>query len=300
MLFCFLAKLIAKEVILVDIIESFILGKNKNQLLCEDKIFIGRRFIAIIDGATSSNNQIFDGDSSGLSAAKIIHKSLSKIEEGNLFTQQNSEYKICNYITQQFNSFYLNHNIDYKKNPTQRIVASTIIYDSLEHKIIMVGDCQALALGDPNIELKLVNEKKIDSITSNTRSLFISTLIELNNATVESLLEFDLGRQYIEPLLKNQLSFQNKECLYGYGCFDGIDIPRQLIEIIQLEKNINKIILCSDGYPSVFKTLKESEQYLRQLKISDPLLYQIHKSTKGFMNNQNSFDDRAYISFKVQ
>ena len=59
----------------------------------------------------------------------------------------------------------------------------------------------------------------------------------------------------------------------------------------------SQIILSSDGYPQLFETLKESEEYLFTVLKEDPLLYKKYKSTKGFMKGQNSFDDRAFISF---
>ena len=38
----------------MDIIESYILGKNKDQSKCEDVIFKNDFFVAVIDGATSN------------------------------------------------------------------------------------------------------------------------------------------------------------------------------------------------------------------------------------------------------
>ena len=69
-----------------------------------------------------------------------------------------------------------------------------------------------------------------------------------------------------------------------------------MIAIHSVESN-SQIILSSDGYPKLFTTLQESEEYLFSVLKDDPLLYKKYKSTKGFMKGQNSFDDRAFISF---
>lgn len=47
------------------ILESFIRGKNPEQSLCEDGIFIGAKIAAIIDGVTSKGTLSRDGGSSG-------------------------------------------------------------------------------------------------------------------------------------------------------------------------------------------------------------------------------------------
>ena len=46
-------------------------------------------------------------------------------------------------------------------------------------------------------------------------------------------------------------------------------------------------------------TLAESEERLAWQKQNDPFNIGDFKATKGFMNGNNSFDDRSYIRFKV-
>lgn len=74
------------------------------------------------------------------------------------------------------------------------------------------------------------------------------------------------------PLLEKQLSFQNKELEFGYECFDGTPIPKNMIGIHNLPDN-GIVILSSDGYPKLFSSLKESENYLKSVLKEDPLLY---------------------------
>lgn len=277
----------------MKIIEEFIEGKNKNPNLCEDKIYKGNRFISIIDGATSKSKKRFEGKSGGLCAAEIVFKSLELIE--NNMSLLTDPIQICDFIRKQFISFYNKHNINYIEEPTSRIVASSVIYDNSTKKIFFIGDCLAI-LKNNSKEILLENSKEIDDITSNTRSLYIASLLKRKEFSVESLRKEDLGRDYIEPLLKEQLRFQNKNIMYGYGCFDGTPIPKNFINIFNVKPNTN-IILSSDGYPKLFSNLNDSEIYLKSVLSEDPLLYKIYKTTKGYMTDQNSFDDRSYISF---
>ena len=277
----------------MNIIEEFIEGKNQDQSKCEDLIFKGQRFISVIDGATSKCGRSFEGKKGGRVAAEIVYQALENIEKNNL--KLTKPYDICQYIASQFIPFYQKNNIDYINEPTKRIVASVVIYDHLTQNIIQVGDC--LAIYKNSVEFKYLEKNKfMDEVTSNTRALYLASLIETKQRTLEQLLENDEGREYILPLLRDQLAFQNKNVEFGYECFDGTNIPENMIAVTKVENN-SHIILSSDGYPKLFSTLEESEKYLFDILKEDPLLYKKYKSTKGFMKGQNSFDDRAYISF---
>jgi glycerophosphoryl diester phosphodiesterase len=278
--------------------EQFILGKNKDQNLCEDRIFVGERFVSIIDGATSKDKKDFNGHSGGWQAARLVEEALFNIENENLFNNEGSEYDICEYIRASFIPFYKEYDIDFKNEPTKRIIASCVIYDSLYKKLIMVGDCQAILIKKNNEQEIILNEKEMDEVTSNARSLYLEILIKSGKETVESLMINDLGRKYIEVLLKEQLRFQNQEIQYGYECFDGTAIPQSMIKITDVS-NIEELVLSSDGYPELFDNLAQSENYLKELLIEDPLLYFKYRTTKGLMKGLNSFDDRSYISFKI-
>jgi len=60
------------------------------------------------------------------------------------------------------------------------------------------------------------------------------------------------------------------------------------------------LILASDGYPKLFSTLHESENYLRFILKEDPLCYKLYKSTKGLKKGAVSFDDRAFIKARLK
>ena len=60
-----------------------------------------------------------------------------------------------------------------------------------------------------------------------------------------------------------------------------------------------EIVLASDGYPRLFPTLAESEQWLDDQRRRDPLNIGDFQATKAFHPDFNSFDDRSYIRFLV-
>lgn len=278
--------------------EDFIKGKQKDQLLCEDKIYKGNRFIAIVDGATSKDRRLFNGKTGGVIAAELICNSLLNIEENTHISPLLCPYKICDKIRQSFIPFYKENNIDFENHPEQRIVASVVIYDDLLRKLIFVGDCQAL-VHDSNGVFDFTYSKKIDDVTSDARALYISSILSEGKITLDELKENDLGREFIMPLLKKQLALQNKDIPFGYECFDGTKIPSSMIKTVDIEPK-SMIVLSSDGYPKLFKTVYESEIYLKNILEEDPLLYTTFPSTKGLMDGNESFDDRSYISFFIK
>ena len=58
-------------------------------------------------------------------------------------------------------------------------------------------------------------------------------------------------------------------------------------------------MLSSDGYFRLFPTLSESEEHLAEILRENPLCIGEYSSTKGLQKGCVSFDDRAYIRFKV-
>ena len=58
-------------------------------------------------------------------------------------------------------------------------------------------------------------------------------------------------------------------------------------------------VLASDGYPFLHPTLKESEAALARQLADDPQNISSFVATKGLVEGNNSFDDRAYIRLTV-
>ncbi len=154
----------------------------------------------------------------------------------------------------------------------------------------MIGDCQCL-IGDNYFD----NPKPSEAIMAEKRAKEARRLIDEGRETVESLLNHDMAREAILPLLIEEMRNQN----VTYSVIDGFPIPRQKVRVIPLDFSRWTIVLASDGYPFLHTTLEESERALAEQRERDPLNIDTFKATKAFKKEFNSFDDRAYIRFKV-
>lgn len=55
----------------MQIIESFLCGKENNPKTCEDGIYIGEHLVAVIDGVTAKGKRLWNGHKSGPYAKKV-------------------------------------------------------------------------------------------------------------------------------------------------------------------------------------------------------------------------------------
>lgn len=212
---------------MIKVIEEYIEGKSEN---CEDKIYKGKRFFAIIDGCTSKNKITYGDKSGGEMAAEIILNTIK-----NLDNKKTEFSDILKSINVNFDEEYKKNNI-IKSVPENRMGAVFILFDNLLKKIYLIGDCQAILIGKDGTKKYISGEKSIDEITSNARSVFNHGLIITGQGTVESLLEEDKGREFIMPLLLNQLRFENIDHEYGYPVINGNEVPESFIQEFDVKK----------------------------------------------------------------
>ena len=183
-----------------------------------------------------------------------------------------------------------------RTDPVQRATACFVAVSFARKEVWFVGDCQCLL----NQELVL-NEKKIDTITANARSMFLEAEIA-QGKTIEELLQHDTGRAFILPLLERQMLFQNNPAAgqYWFSIIDGFDVSDEGIRIHPFPADIQTIVLASDGYPFLKETLVASETTLQEILHDDPLLFREYKTTKGMNEGNVSFDDRAYVKLSLR
>jgi glycerophosphoryl diester phosphodiesterase len=274
----------------MHIIERFIMGKTGNTELCEDSIVITEHFIAVIDGVTNKSSFSFQSQTPGRIAGTLIKEAIEALDPG--ITAWDAEKA----INRRIYSWYEEHNIlDQMRNkPEIRCTASAVLYSKVRGELWFVGDCQVLLNG-----FLYQPQKNTDKILGELRAMIIYT--ELSQGKTEAeLLKYDSSREKILDLLKIQMKLQNvtPENEFSYYVFDGFtcNAPNRL-RIVPVDRDHGEIILASDGYPRIFSTLLETEEYLAQVLREDPLCYKLHRTTKGCYANNLSFDDRAYIRF---
>ena len=277
----------------MHILEQYVEAKNGNSESCEDGIAINDDFIAVIDGATSKSAFSFHSKTPGRIAMELIRESIlslnPKIDAAGALKEINNHIR----------NWYCDHGFleSMRHKSEERCIASLLLFSNLKKELWFVGDCQALVNGEA-----VQPQKQADRILSDLRALLIH--IELiNGKTEEELLQHDTSREKILDLLRLQTKLQNTSHYsdFSYYVIDGFDWDTTLgLRVIPLDKACGEIVLASDGYPQLFPSLAESEDFLAKVLKEDPLCYKQFRSTKGRYGDNVSFDDRCYIRFKYK
>lgn len=268
----------------MTIIEQFICGKKNDPALCEDVIVTTAGFMAVIDGATSKTCPAVGGMSGGRFAAQAVAAGIRALPAD---IDGLSAVKELSGILRAACAPHLDVSAQAEKP-----ACSLAIYSAARREIWRVGDVGVLVDG-----VARLCPKSIDDITAAARAAMIEALLR-EGITIQSLQADDKGRAFIFPLLQRQHLFANRAeaGTLGFGVMNGDEIPLQYIDIIDVS-GAHGIVLASDGYPSLLPTLAESEAALEIVLRDDPLLYRLHRSTKGLQAGQVSFDDRSYLRF---
>lgn len=273
----------------LPVTETFICGKYNVENKCEDAIFCGKRFVAVIDGVTSKGTYLYNGKTSGKYASDILVRELSKIDH-NMEHKGISPQEILEVLDNAL-AKGMSTQVMSGLKVEERLRASVIIFDRYAKQIINYGDCQC-RIGKTNHS----HLKKIDLELAEKRAQVLSKALKEGN-TIEELLCDDIGRKSIMVNLIGQLEFENKLCEYGYPVLNGTGINVDLMRVYPINAG-ERVILCTDGYPFICETLEESERRLLNLLEKDPLLMNDYKSTKGIQHGAYSFDDRAWVEIR--
>lgn len=264
----------------VEIIEQYICGKSVLSVKNEDALLLTYDFIAVVDGVSAKNGRLFDGLTGGKMAADRVCAAVM------LFDKNISAKEAVEKITQSVSELYQ------ENEPKGAAAACAIIFSKARNEIWSVGDCQCLINGE-----LFSHEKEIDRINSDIRSLVLQ-IAKQEGKTEKELLENDVGRDFIMPILEKQHIFANKTGKFSYGVFNGEPVPDEHI-VIHKVKSGDEIVLASDGYPYLKETLEESERLLKEELKNNPLCDGEYRSTKGKAEDNISFDDRTYVRFRV-
>lgn len=270
----------------MQIIEQALIPKNPTKK-SEDGIVVSDDFIAVIDGSTSKSTRrcyksfnIF-GRSNGEIAMRLVSSYIRRMPK------TTTCHQFCIGTTRLFRQHYKSSLLPHlAAHPEDRMAASAVVFSRLRREIWMIGDCKCL-VGDEYFD----NPKPYEQKLAEQRAEIIKSSPE----PWDHYLSDDTARAAIIPLMLETMKQQN----VSYSVIDGFPIPEQHVRIITLDFQPWEIVLASDGYPRLCPTLAESEAKLSEQKANDPLNIGLFKATKAFAEGNNSFDDRAYIRFKV-
>ena len=271
----------------IVILQQLCESKTGNNDLNEDIIIANDSFIAVFDGATSKTSASFQGKTGGQLAVQFLANYLCRDEFINATNAIDGKTAVC-----MMQAALKHYAAEYRlEEQGVHATASGVIYSIAKHQIWSVGDCQFMINGKA-----YTYPKKVDKILSEARALSIHMFIQ-SGYTEEALKENDKGRGLILNELQMQHFLENRQDEYGYTVFSS----QGQLQTIVIENVLpgSEVVLASDGYPVLYRTLEESEYHLQEMLRNDPLCYREYKSTKGLSKDNSFVDDRSYIRFRV-
>ena len=276
----------------MTILEQALVPKNPAKR-SEDGIVVTPDFIAVIDGSTSKSRRRChrdyslrkhsNGELAMLTLAAYIKKMPKDI----------SCHQFCLGATQAVRRRYVKSLLPHlAEHPEDRLTASVIVFSRLRRELWMVGDCQALLIGTPPSAPDA--GKPLPPQFFDNPKPYEQELAQRRADLIRAGSTADAAREAIIPRMLETMQHQNN----GYSVVDGFAVDERHVRVIPLDFQPWHIILASDGYPFLCPTLAESEARLAEQREKDPLnIGPDFMATKAFIPGNNSFDDRAYISF---
>ncbi len=144
--------------------EQFHISKTGQLDDCEDALYIGKHFVAVIDGATSNTTGRWNGETSGKVAARLLVGACDQLPYDATARQA------VDLLTSAIQSFYERMGAVeiMRTDPVQRATASIALVSLWRKEVWFIGDCQCL------FDDKLIyNEKLVDRVASEARAMFL-------------------------------------------------------------------------------------------------------------------------------
>ena len=260
----------------IDILESFVAGSGTS---CADVIVAAPGVVGVVDGATAK-----PWDSAGGPSGERIAIELADVLAGlpRDFTAVEAVSRLTAHVAGM-------------------LAAASIrpgAGSGAAFAVVHLGARQIWRVGEANlmVNTQLVgNRARGETIVARARALVIRALLA-DGASVEELQRVDAGREAIYGVLKALVSLRNRD-VGGYmnAAVDGTPVPAPFLEIVDLPNSECEVVMTSDGYPTIARTLAETEELLHLRLATDPLMIEEPPATKGWMVGQSSFDDRAFV-----
>ena len=258
---------------MMNIVETFIKGK-RDAAHCEDGIVLTPHYAAVIDGSTSKTPFCLSpAMRNGRYAMTLISEYIGAMPHDATCGD------FCKGITQVIADEYRRAGVHdrMEAHPEERLCASAIVYSDVRHEVWMVGDCQAIVDGTFYDNAKPYEH----DIARRRAALILSGMPPME------------ARRAIEPLLIAAMrEGQNRE----YAVIDGTTVYMPGVIVVPAA---HSVVLASDGYPVLLPTLCESEAALARQIERDPQNVSEFIATKGIVEGNCSFDDRAYIRLRL-
>src|SRR5579884_2688025 len=121
-----------------EIEEQSLIAKTGNDEECEDALYIGPSFVAVIDGATSKTERRWDGKTGGRIAAELVKAAFDQLSPAATARQAVDAFTLA------IKDLYERHGAlhEVQAEPVQRAVACFVAISLLRREVWLVGDCQ--------------------------------------------------------------------------------------------------------------------------------------------------------------
>jgi hypothetical protein len=272
----------------MHIIEQFTAAKKGGPEKNEDVIVVTPDFIGVFDGSTLAADETLEGMTGGRFAAvklaEAVHKLPPDIDALNA----------VRFLTASFNAAIKKAAVGTDIDPDKSLAAAGMtLYSRDKKELWSLADCPFAIDG-----VSFSETLALEPVRTSIRQMLIH--MELGRGkTEQELLENDPTPGMISStVMRGTRMFTNdSDPVFGYGVLNGQPVPEQHIRIV-CSPNAREIVIASDGYPEIFMTLKETENYLAKVIAEDPLCYKTNPQPKGVLKGQISYDDKSYIRFK--
>lgn len=273
----------------MTILEQQSIGKRGAEAN-EDLLLVTPHFAAAIDGSTSKSTLPLppEGVSGGKKAALLCANVLRHVAADIPLSElcQRLEESLHNAFVADYGEEMLPR---LSAHPEDRYACSAIVYSAYYQEVWLIGDCHGLLLHADGSSTYMSNEKPYEQPLALQRSAFLRSALA-DGLTIDEVRRHDTGRDHILPLLLQSMQGAGSD----YAVIDGFPIPLDKVKTYDAA-DAQALVLATDGYPQLFPTLAETESHLQECLHDDPLMLTIHPATKGWMQGNDSFDDRSFL-----
>lgn len=259
----------------IEIIESFIEGKNMPDD-CEDALLVADNFVGVFDGMSSPLAE--DSQRSGRLFATTARDACLTVPADSTSSEAIAA------MTSALSDLGVRH-----AGPFGAVGA---VYSVHRREIWRVGDIH-IRINDRVYP----GAKDVDNALASYRAAYNAAFLAADPDADIRLT--DPGLAAATPLLTVQGHLANHPGPFGYGVFNGVAVPEELIEILPVSAG-DEIVLATDGFLSPGPTLDAAQAELHAAQKRDPLaLGELQSMAKCLRPGFRAHDDRTYLRFRV-
>lgn len=252
------------------------LGKFGTDEMNEDATVVAPPYFAVIDGVTSKQSW------SGIAPGRLAAQTLADVIP--TFPANLSARDAIDLLTSALAEQGLS---------SEQPAAAVVVFSASRREVWSVGDGWAMIDGFAHRF-----QHEIERRGAAARAALLQA--RLQTTDISTLRDRDVGREMIAPLLESEAELSNihSASTLSFGRIDGRPVPDDLIVTLPVPRSWKRVVLASDGYPTLGDSFEATEAALTARLARDPLLIEDPPETKGKDVGQVSFDDRSWLELE--